>query len=72
MKGTPLRPGAEDITWRHQVALWGLKASSTRNPKPQNLKTSGVVAPFLVAFILFSSRCPISVYSATVLGYTWR
>ena len=40
MKGAPLGPGGEDITWPHQVAPRGQKASSTRNLKPQtsNLK----------------------------------
>ena len=36
MKGPPLGPGGEDITWPDQVAPWGRKASSTRNLKPQN------------------------------------
>ena len=35
MKGPPLGPGGEDITWPDQVAPRGRKASSTRNPKPQ-------------------------------------
>ena len=40
MKGPPLGPGGEDIPWPHQVAPWGRKAPSTRNLKPQNLKTT--------------------------------
>ena len=40
MKGPPLGPGGEDITWPDQVAPRGRKASSTRENKPQtsNLK----------------------------------
>ena len=35
MKGPPLGPGREDITWPDQVAPWGRKASSTRKIKTQ-------------------------------------
>ena len=35
MKGPPLGPGGEDITWPDQVAPRGRKASSTRKIKPQ-------------------------------------
>ena len=35
MKGPPLGPGGEDITWPDQVASRGRKASSTRKMKPQ-------------------------------------
>ena len=35
MKGPPLGPGGEDITWPNQVAPRGRKASSTRKIKPQ-------------------------------------
>ena len=35
MKGPPLGPGGEDITWPDQVALRGRKASSTRKIKPE-------------------------------------
>ena len=35
MKGPPLGPDGENITWPDQVAPRGLKASSTRNLKPQ-------------------------------------
>ena len=35
MKGLPLGPGGEDITWPDQVALRGRKVSSTRIIKPQ-------------------------------------
>ena len=40
MKGPPLGPGGEDITWPDQLAPRGRKASSTRKIKPQisNLK----------------------------------
>ena len=38
MKGPPLGPGGEDITWPDQVAPRGRKASSTRNHKPQTSK----------------------------------
>ena len=40
MKGPPLGPGGEDITWPDQVAPQGRMASSTRTIKPQtsNLK----------------------------------
>ena len=46
MKGPPLGPGGEDITWPDQVAPRCEKASSTRNLKPQNLKT---LSPLLVS-----------------------
>ena len=35
MKGPPLGPSGEDITWPDQVACRGRKASSTRKIKPQ-------------------------------------
>ena len=35
MKGSPLGPGGEDITWPDQVAPRGRRTSSTRNLKPQ-------------------------------------
>ena len=38
MKGPPLGPSGEDITWPDQVAPRGLKPSSTRTLKPQNLE----------------------------------
>ena len=38
MEGPPLGPGGEDITWPHQVAPRGRKASSTRKTKPQTSK----------------------------------
>ena len=37
MKGPPLDPGGEDITWPAQLAPRGRKASSTRKIKPQTL-----------------------------------
>ena len=41
MKGPPLGPRGEDITWLDQVAPRGRKASSTRKLKPQ---TSNLLA----------------------------
>ena len=38
MKGPPLGPGGEDITWPNQIAPRGPRASSTRNLKPQAFK----------------------------------
>ena len=35
MKGPPLGPGGEHITWHDQVAPRSRKASSTRNLNPQ-------------------------------------
>ena len=35
IKGPPLGPGGEDITWPDQVGPRGRKASSTRKIKPQ-------------------------------------
>ena len=35
MKGPPLGPGGEDITWPDQLAPRGQKACSTRKIKPQ-------------------------------------
>ena len=42
MKGPPLGPGGEDITWPNQVAPRGRKASSTRTIKRQ---TSNLLPP---------------------------
>ena len=41
MKGHPLGPGGEDITWPDQVAPRGRKVSSTQNVKPQITNLSG-------------------------------
>ena len=41
MKGPPLGPGGEDITWPEQVALRGRRTSSTRNLKRQTSNLSG-------------------------------
>ena len=41
MKGHPLGPGGEDITWPDQVAPRGRKAFSTQNVKPQTTNLSG-------------------------------
>ena len=41
MKGPPLGPGGEDITWPDQVAPRGRKASSTRKIKPQTSNLRG-------------------------------
>ena len=38
MKGPPLGPAGEDITWPDQVAPRGRKAPSTRKVKTSNLK----------------------------------
>ena len=38
MKGPPLGPGGEDITWSNQVDPQGQKASSTRKNQTSNLK----------------------------------
>ena len=35
MKGPPLGPGGEDITWPDQVAPSGRRAPNTRKVKPQ-------------------------------------
>ena len=35
MKGPPLGPGGEDITWPNQVAPRGRTTSSTRKLQPQ-------------------------------------
>ena len=35
MKGPPLGPGGEDITWPDQVAPRGRRTSSNRRVKPQ-------------------------------------
>ena len=40
MKGPPLGPGGEDITWPDQVARQGRRTSSTRNVKPQTSNPS--------------------------------
>ena len=42
MRGPPLGPDGEDITWPDQVAPWRQKASSTRKIKPQ---TSNLTLP---------------------------
>ena len=41
MKGPPLGPGGEDITWPNQVAPRDQKASSTRKIKPQTSNLMG-------------------------------
>ena len=41
MKGPPLGPGGEDITWPDQVAPRGRRASSTRKIKPQTSNLLG-------------------------------
>ena len=51
MKDPPLPPVGEDITWPDQVARRGRKASSTRNLRPQNLKTS---KPHASCYLFFS------------------
>ena len=50
MKGPPLGPGGEDITWPDQVAQRGRKASSTRKIKPQT-PSRGVI------MVMLRSRC---------------
>ena len=45
MKGSPLGPGGEDITWPDQVAAWGPRAPSTRKVKPQTSKLEPQTAP---------------------------
>ena len=54
MKGPPLGPGGEGITWPDQVAPRGRKASSTRKIKPQtsNLK------PWCLPSALKNSQLP--------------
>ena len=47
MKGPPLGPGGEDITWPNQVAPRGRRAPSTRQVKPQ---TSNLVLLLLHPF----------------------
>ena len=45
MKGPPLGPVGEDITWPEQVAPRGRRTSSTRNVKPQTShRTPGSLA----------------------------
>ena len=48
MKGPPLGPGGEDITWPDQVAPRCRKASGTRKIKPQtsNQATSQITGVF--------------------------
>ena len=45
MKGDPLGPGGEDITWPDHVAPRGRKASSTRNLKPQTSNLTHTTTP---------------------------
>ena len=44
MKGPPLGPGGEDISWPNQVAPRGPRTSSTRKVKPQT-SNLGILAP---------------------------
>ena len=53
MKGPPLGPGGEDITWPDQVAPRGRKASRTRKIKPQ---TSNFCSLTLLNNILLLQR----------------
>ena len=52
MKGPPLGPGGEDITWPNQVDPRGRKASSTRKIQPQisNLSYCQCLPSLLLAF----------------------
>ena len=52
MKGPPLEPGGEDITWPDQLAPRGRKASSTRKIKSQtsNLKPHRTPQPGLAEY----------------------
>ena len=43
MRGPPLGPGGEDITWPHQVAPRGQEASSTGKIKPQTSNLSSQI-----------------------------
>ena len=45
MKGPPLGPGGEDITWPDQVAPRGRKASSTRKIRTQTSNLPGHPPP---------------------------
>ena len=69
MKGPPLGPAREDITWPDQVAPRGRKATSTRKIKPQ---TSNLAAPephpYAEHCRFGKSRCW---YSHTTTPATW-
>ena len=45
MRGPPLGPGEEDITWPDQVAPLGRKSSSTRKIKPQTSNLENTQPP---------------------------
>ena len=60
MKGPPLGPGGEIITWPDQVAPRGRKASSTREIKPQTSDLCRHVVPF-IPFIALIRTCLICV-----------
>ena len=59
MKGPPLGPGGEDITWPEQVAPRGRKASSTRKIKPQtsNRRSLQILKPRSLHWNSASMRC---------------
>ena len=63
MKGPPLGPGGEDITWPDQVAPRGRKASSTRKIKPCGTWCCGG--------LLCGVLCPV-VFCGAVLGLVAR
>ena len=58
MKGPPLGPGGEDITWPHHLAPRGRRRSSTRNFKPQtsNLNPRSGGAYFQPRFVKYKKR----------------
>ena len=45
MKGPPLGPGGEDITWPDQVAPRGRRTPSTRKVKPQTSNLHSYFCP---------------------------
>ena len=55
MKGPPLCPGGEDITWPDQVAPRGRRTPSTRNIKPQTSNLKCLIQP------LHRKTCNLSV-----------
>ena len=66
MKGPPLGPSGEDITWPDPVAPRGRKTSSTRKTKPQtsNLEPFTLAQPSLWS--------PLSLRLSATLGFSLK
>ena len=65
MKGPPLGPGGEDITWLHQVAPYGRNASSTQTLKPEISNRK----PLSTSITFRPPRCAVVILGPYVLAW---